>query len=75
MLAGKNPGYGKHGYYLASSGSIIWDDLYTAMAKALVKRGLIDNASVETADQAALERMAEALGCPVEYVPVQVGGR
>ncbi|KAK8119760.1 uncharacterized protein PG998_004386 [Apiospora kogelbergensis] len=67
---------GRNGYYLAASGSVAWDDLYAAMAAALAKRGdgFVDDARVETADRAALEKMGEALGCPADIVPVQLGG-
>jgi len=75
ILASQNPGYGRNGYYLASSGSVVWDDLYAAMAKTLASRGIIDNDMVETADQETPEKMAGAFGCPPEFVPVQLGGR
>ncbi|KAF1831327.1 NAD(P)-binding protein [Decorospora gaudefroyi] len=75
ILNGKNPGHGKNGYYLASSGSIAWYDLYSAVAKALTQRGVLDSAEVQKADNAALEKMAEALGCPKQMVAVQLGGK
>ncbi|KAF4928167.1 hypothetical protein CGCVW01_v002098 [Colletotrichum viniferum] len=43
ILNGSNPDHGKLGYYLASSGSASWDDIYAAVAKALAKRGVIDD--------------------------------
>lgn len=74
ILSDKNPNYGKNGYYLASSGSVAWCDIYTAMAKALAKRGVIDSPEVKKADDAALDKMAQALSCPKELVAVQLGG-
>lgn len=74
ILAGESPDYGKNGYYLASPGSIAWDDLYSAMAKALAKRQVISDASIEHADQTALGKMGTALGCSEELVPLQLGG-
>lgn len=70
-------GSGRNGYYLAASGSVAWDDLYAAMAAALTKRGdnVIDDARIETADGAALEKMGEALGCPAELVSLHLGGK
>lgn len=75
ILTGKNPDHGKNGYYLASSGNVAWDDLYSAMAAALFGRGIIEDESVKTADEAALKKMGEALGCPPQLVPVQLGGK
>lgn len=74
ILEGRDVGHGKNGFFLASSGSVAWDDIYAAMAKALEKRKLIDKASVERADKTILERMGEALSCSKELVPVQLGG-
>ena len=64
----------KQGYYLASSGSVAWEDLYSGIGKALAARGLVDDASVTQADDAALERMGEALDCDKPFVPVHLGG-
>ncbi|KAI4953629.1 hypothetical protein J4E91_002477 [Alternaria rosae] len=75
ILSDKNPNHGKNGYYLASSGSVAWCDIYTAMAKALAKRGVIDSPEVKKADDAALDKMAQALSCPKELVAVQLGGK
>ncbi|ETS75827.1 hypothetical protein PFICI_12771 [Pestalotiopsis fici W106-1] len=75
ILSGANPGYGKHGYYLASPGSVAWDDLYDAMAAALHQHGVIDDARVELADRAALEKMAQGTGNPPEMVHFEVGGK
>ncbi|OAP57684.1 hypothetical protein AYL99_08422 [Fonsecaea erecta] len=74
----RRPGSGKHGYYLASSGHVAWEDLYAAMAKALAARGVVDHAYASTIEQATedtLEAMGKALGCPKELVAMQVGGR
>lgn len=67
--------HNKNGYYLASSGLVAWDDLYAALAEALAKRRVVDDAAVEEADDKSLERMAQVLGCRKEFVPVQVGGK
>jgi len=75
ILRNENPEYGKNGYYLASSGSVPWCDIYAAMAKALANRGIIDSPEVKKADEAALDKMAQALGCPTELVAVQLGGK
>ncbi|KAK8043121.1 hypothetical protein PG994_013604 [Apiospora phragmitis] len=73
---GEGIGSGRNGYYLAASGSVVWDDLYTAMATALAKRSdnIVDDARIEMSDRAALEEMGEAMGCPAELVPVHLGG-
>ncbi|EMR67909.1 putative nad dependent epimerase dehydratase family protein [Eutypa lata UCREL1] len=75
ILAGENPDHGKNGYYLASSGSVAWDDLYAAMAKSLARRGVITDESVALADDEALEKMGTGLGAPKDYVPWQLGGK
>ncbi|KIW29076.1 uncharacterized protein PV07_04919 [Cladophialophora immunda] len=75
ILAGKRPGSGKHGYYLASSGHVAWEDLYAAMAARLTERGVVDDGAVERATEQTLEQMGAALGCPKELVAVQLGGR
>jgi len=74
ILAGDNIGHGKNGYFLAASGDIVWDDLYSAMAKGLVNRGIVENDSVEDADEAALTNMGKALQCPKDFVGVQLSG-
>ncbi|KAJ9142995.1 NAD(P)-binding protein [Pleurostoma richardsiae] len=74
ILAGRNPGYGKKGYYLAASGSVAWDDIYNAMAVAMATRNLISDSEVVPADDKALERMSKALGCPKDFVALQLGG-
>ncbi|KAI1128684.1 hypothetical protein F5Y10DRAFT_240013 [Nemania abortiva] len=75
ILAGENPGYGKNGYYLASPGSVAWDDLYDAMAAALKKRTVVTDDTVAIADDQTIEAMGKALGCPGALVPVMVGGK
>ncbi|KAF2731126.1 NAD(P)-binding protein [Polyplosphaeria fusca] len=74
MLAGEEMGYGREGYYLASSGSVAWGDLYGAMAKALAKRGVVEDGEVGLVDERALEEMGRALGCSKEFVGVQLSG-
>lgn len=75
ILSGSNPGHGKQGYYLASPGSVAWDHLYDAMAKALHRHGAIEDARVELADRAAIEKMAQGTGNPPEMVHFEVGGK
>lgn len=48
--------------------------MYTAMTKGLADRGIVDTEDVMKADDAALEKMGEALNCPKEFVAVQLGG-
>ncbi|PYI24487.1 NAD(P)-binding protein [Aspergillus violaceofuscus CBS 115571] len=74
IVQGDNPGYGRNGYYLASSGRVAWRDVYEAMAAALAKRGVIDDATVVQADDAALEKMASALGTYKSFVGARIGG-
>ncbi len=69
-------GHGRNGYYLASSGSVAWEDMYSSIAAALVRRGVIASAEVPLADDEALERMARGLGgISKEMVRVQLGGK
>jgi hypothetical protein len=75
ILRDEDPDHGNNGYYLAASGSVAWSDIYSAMAKALVKRGVIESADVRKPDGAALEKMAQALECPEKLVAVQIGGK
>lgn len=74
LLGAKDLGHGRNGYFLASPGSVAWDDLYTAMAAALAKRHIIGDDSVVPANESILEQIGEALGCPAQFVPVQMGG-
>lgn len=75
ILNGEDPGHGKDGYFLASSGSVAWDDLYAAVAAAMAKRNAVGDDSVIPASKQSLEQMGEALGCPPEFVTVQIGGQ
>jgi hypothetical protein len=60
ILAGPDIGYGRRGFYLAGSGSMRWNDVYKAFAEALAKRGVVDNAQVEQADDTALARIGRS---------------
>jgi nucleoside-diphosphate-sugar epimerase len=73
ILEGRDIGHGKHGYYLASSGSVAWDDIYAAVGKAMKKRGAVDEESVGEADGEVLQKMGDALGCPKELVGMMLG--
>lgn len=64
----------KRGYYLASPGAIAWSVLYKQMAKALAKRGVVQDNMLHDASNESLEEAAKALGCPKEFVPVEMGG-
>jgi hypothetical protein len=75
ILSGHDVGYGKNGYYLASSGNVVWRDIYAAMANALAERKVVESNEVLRADDAVLEKIGQALGCPKDLVPVQIGGR
>ncbi|KAG9188593.1 hypothetical protein G6011_07298 [Alternaria panax] len=75
ILRNENPEYGRSGYYLASSGSVAWYDIYAAMAKALANHRVVSSAVVKTADDAAQDKMAQSLGCPKDMVAVQLGGK
>ncbi|KAL4901715.1 hypothetical protein BDW74DRAFT_181433 [Aspergillus multicolor] len=74
ILSGTEIGYGREGFYLASSGSVAWDDIYAAFAAALYKRGVIDDDAVEMADEDALERMGRGLDLRNGNIAVQLGG-
>ena len=71
----EDPGHGRNGYYLAASGHVAWDDVYDAMAASLEQCGAVEYSSVLSADESTLEKIGLALGCPKEFVPVQLGGR
>ncbi|KAI1822924.1 hypothetical protein F4861DRAFT_358681 [Xylaria intraflava] len=75
ILAGDNPSHGKNGFYLASPGSVAWDDLYAAIAASLAKRGLVVDDEVVPADEQNLKDMGAALGCPPNLVSLHIGGR
>ncbi|THX73550.1 NAD(P)-binding protein [Aureobasidium pullulans] len=74
IVSGRQQGYGKNGYYLASPGSVAWEDIYSGIAKAMYKRGAIHDDTVHQADGAALEEMAQGLGCDKAMVAFQLGG-
>ncbi|KAJ4287558.1 hypothetical protein N0V90_012261 [Kalmusia sp. IMI 367209] len=74
ILEGRDIGHGKNGYFLASPGSVAWEDIYAAMAKALKKKGVVDDESVGVADKDVLEKMGEGMECPGHFVPMQLGG-
>ncbi|KAJ5994909.1 hypothetical protein N7481_001886 [Penicillium waksmanii] len=74
-LSGKEIDHGINGYYLASSGNVSWNSLYTAMAKRLAAQNIIDNDKVALADDQALESMGAALGCPKDMVSLFLGGK
>ncbi|KAF7515639.1 hypothetical protein G7054_g14481 [Neopestalotiopsis clavispora] len=74
IIKDQSPAHGKNGYYLASSGLIAWADVYSAFANALAKHGVVEDAKVLRPDRGALERMADALGCEPDFVPVWIGG-
>jgi hypothetical protein len=44
------------------------------MARALVKCGVVEDDTLYDASSEALEGAAKALGCPKEFVPVEMGG-
>ncbi|KAI0425365.1 hypothetical protein F5Y09DRAFT_321911 [Xylaria sp. FL1042] len=75
ILTGASPGNGKNGYYLASPGSVAWDDLYMAMATALAKRNVILDDTVVTANDQNLETIAQGLGCDKDQVAIMIGGK
>jgi nucleoside-diphosphate-sugar epimerase len=74
ILEGRDIGHGKQGYYLASPGSVVWDDLYAAIGQSMKKRGIVDDASVGEVDEEVLQEMAAALNCTKDYVTMMVGG-
>ncbi|KAF4412362.1 hypothetical protein CGCFRS4_v005322 [Colletotrichum fructicola] len=75
ILNGSNPDHGKFGYYLASSGSASWDDIYAAVAKAMAKRGVIDNDTVAPVTDEALRKMSDALNVEPASAVSKVGGK
>jgi hypothetical protein len=74
-LKDQDPQHGKVGYYLASSGSVAWIDLYQAMAKRLYEKGVIDSEEVTRAGETEIAEMAKGLGAPPKYVRLQLGGQ
>lgn len=75
ILEDRELGSGKNGYFLASPGSVAWEDIYDAMAVALARRKIIDDDDVKPATKEIQEEMGKALKCPAELVPMQLGGR
>ncbi|KAI8228647.1 hypothetical protein K4K54_002084 [Colletotrichum sp. SAR 10_86] len=75
ILNGSNPDHGKFGYYLASSGSVSWDDIYAAVAKALAKRGVIDDDTAAPVTDEALRKMSDALDVEPASAVSKVGGK
>ncbi|KAK1480621.1 hypothetical protein CTAM01_14287 [Colletotrichum tamarilloi] len=75
ILNGEKPEYGKNGYYLAASGSVTWDDLYEAIAKALKVRNVITDERVVPADETALGKMAHGLGTESSLVQMRLAGK
>ncbi|RAK95308.1 uncharacterized protein BO80DRAFT_419219 [Aspergillus ibericus CBS 121593] len=73
ILSGIDIGYGKNGSFLASSGSISWNDVYAAFAKALAKRHVIDTDVVTQAEESDLAKMADGLGVAPSAVQVLLG--
>ena len=62
----------------AASGNVVWDDSYSALAQSLHKRGLSfsDSAEISMADDAALTKMAAAMGgVPRELVSFMISGK
>ncbi|CBF82442.1 hypothetical protein AN9152.2 [Aspergillus nidulans FGSC A4] len=74
ILSGHEIGHGKEGFYLAASGCVAWDDIYSAFAVALHKRGLIQDATIEMANEEAVEKMAKGLDPGNGNVRIQLGG-
>jgi hypothetical protein len=75
ILSGAYPGNGRTGYYLAASGSVAWIDIYTAIAKALAERKVIESSEIKQAHGSTLDKIGQALNCPKDLVPVQIGGK
>jgi hypothetical protein len=53
---------GRRGYYLCSPGLVAREDMYTAIAGALHRKGIIDSLELTLADDTILEKMGPALG-------------
>ncbi|KAF2640582.1 NAD(P)-binding protein [Massarina eburnea CBS 473.64] len=74
-LQDRDIGHGKQGYYLASSGSVAWADIYEAMGKTLKERGAVDVEGVHVGPSVEeMGKMGEALGSPPELVRWATGG-
>lgn len=74
VLADNSPPSGKKGYYLAASGTIHWEDLYSAFASVLAKRGLLIDDTVRAPTDEQIEHIAAALGTEASLVPLSIGG-
>ncbi|PGH17848.1 hypothetical protein AJ80_04671 [Polytolypa hystricis UAMH7299] len=74
ILSSENPAHGRNGYYLASSGQVAWKDVYSSIAAALFKRGLVEDSGIHPADDVVLETMAAALSSPKYMVAPQLSG-
>ncbi|PLB49851.1 NAD(P)-binding protein [Aspergillus steynii IBT 23096] len=75
ILKNKNPGHGKNGFYLASSGKVAWHDIYAGIAKGLARRGKIPDERIELMNDTALEKIAKAQKVSPSSVIVKIGGR
>lgn len=75
ILSGSNPDHGKFGYYLASSGSGSWDDIYAAVVKAMAERGVIIDDTVAPVTDEALRKMSAALNVEPASAVSKVGGK
>jgi hypothetical protein len=75
ILKNRDLPHGKKGYYLASSGSVAWDDLYQAMARRLFKKKVIETDQVIRAGETEIVQMAKGVGCPPAFVRLQLGGQ
>jgi hypothetical protein len=62
ILDKKELPHGKQGYHLCSPGLIAWEDVYTAIAGALYRKGVIDSPELTLVDDTILEKMGPALG-------------
>lgn len=74
ILGEKPIDQGRKGYYLAAAGSVEWSDLYKQMAVALAKSGAVDDDSIHKPTEESMAAAAKALGCPKEFVPVEMAG-
>ncbi|OJJ77419.1 hypothetical protein ASPBRDRAFT_70828 [Aspergillus brasiliensis CBS 101740] len=75
MLLGEKIGSGKNGYYLASSGLLAWDQIYSAISAALARRNIVDSDAVQDAREGTLDQMGQALDVEPSSVPVLLGGK
>ncbi|KAL3454603.1 hypothetical protein BJX65DRAFT_301239 [Aspergillus insuetus] len=74
-LQGSDIGYGQRGFYLVASGPMRRNDVYKAFAEVLAKRGIVDSAEVEHADDTVLARVGKVLEVSPSSVPVLIGGK